>query len=1279
MKINTKLLLAFLLIALIPLGIISILFYFNAEDVLTRGALSHLESVAAIQRTRVESIVEQNLERLNLVSSRTQLRLSLDSFIRNPNAVDRDKINQILLDARSSVSSFQDISVLTLDGKVIASTGAAKIGSAHSNDEVFIRGQAENTADVLFLNENHSLGVYLSGPLSLEGKLLGVVVIECLADNIVSSVTDYAGLGATGETLLARKNENGDALFLTPTRFDKNAALSRTVLKEELDSPTIQALLKNEKLFTDTVDYRGEPVLAATEYIAKTGWGLVTKTDKAEALAPVTRLQNASFTIVLLSLALVLLVSLFLARTITRPIVRLAHMATRVSEGDLATRAEVTSRDEIGILARACNQMKDSLFTANSELERALDERRQAEEKYSTLVEKGNDGIIIIQDGLVRFANSRMVEMTGFSLDEAIGRPFIDFVVPEYRKSVVEHYQRRISGQKVPNNYEIEILAKDGRRIPVEINANTIEFEGRPADMAIVRDITERKLADKETRELQEYLQLQIKRMPIGLIVWDTEFRVQTWNPAAEKIFGFTAGEAAGKHPYDIIVPKEAQPDVDNIWRRLLEGDETAHSANENTTRDGRTILCEWTNTPLKKADGTLVGVLSMVQDITERKQAEDALRQSEERYRDLFDNANDLIQSVTPDGRLLYVNKAWRKALGYSQEEIGKLKMRDIIHPDSMNHCMETFQKVMSGQPVKNIEAVFVAKDGSVINVEGNAHCRFADGKPVSTQGIFRDVTDRKRAEERIIHLNSVLRALRDINQLITRESSDRERLIRESCDILVGARGYEKAWILLVDEDRNPVSVAAAGLGDESSVFLEQMRSGKYPKCVKELWTKDNPFLAYDRPGSRHKGCILAGIHRSRGVYRCKLEYGDKVYGMLGVTIQSDMVADQEEQGLFLELCGDISYALAAIEREEDRRRLDQELRESGASLLQAQQIAHLGSWDWDVVKNETSYSDELHRIFGRHVQNFEAFIDAVHPDDRESVEKSVHEALWENKPYDIEYRIVLPDDSERAVRAQAEVTLDNNGRPIRIIGTVHDITERKKMEEQLVTTDRLASIGELASGIAHELNNPLTGVIGLSQLILDKKGVSGEIKEDLEMVNSEAQRAARVVKGLLTFARKHPAAKQPENVNILIEKVLELRAYEQKVSNIEVQTHFAPDLPEVMADYFQLQQVFLTIIINAEHFMTEAHHKGTLTITTKSVGGMLRASFADDGPGISEEHMRTLFNPFFTTKEVGKGTGLGLSICHGIVADHGGKIYAESKPGKGATFIVELPVAS
>jgi PAS domain S-box-containing protein len=322
-------------------------------------------------------------------------------------------------------------------------------------------------------------------------------------------------------------------------------------------------------------------------------------------------------------------------------------------------------------------------------------------------------------------------------------------------------------------------------------------------------------------------------------------------------------------------------------------------------------------------------------------------------------------------------------------------------------------------------------------------------------------------------------------------------------------------------------------------------------------------------------------------------------------------------------------------------------------------------------------TFVSDQWCHITGYSSEELRAmsFFDLVHSRDvAESMERHRRKMRDEAIPGLYELFIVRKDGTEVPIELTSGYTR-YKGKAANVV-YIRNITERKQMEQHLIITDRLASVGELASGIAHELNNPLTSVIGFSQLLLDKD-IPEDIKEDVRIVSSEAQRAAGVVKNLLTFARKHAQAKELVNISDIIKKVLELRAYEQRVNNIRVKSRFAADLPQVMADYFQLQQVFLNIVINAEHFMVEAHNKGTLTITTEKVDNVVKASFADDGPGIPEEDLGHVFDPFFTTKEVGKGTGLGLSICHGIIAEHGGQIYARSELGRGATFTVELPI--
>ena len=250
------------------------------------------------------------------------------------------------------------------------------------------------------------------------------------------------------------------------------------------------------------------------------------------------------------------------------------------------------------------------------------------------------------------------------------------------------------------------------------------------------------------------------------------------------------------------------------------------------------------------------------------------------------------------------------------------------------------------------------------------------------------------------------------------------------------------------------------------------------------------------------------------------------------------------------------------------------------------------------------------------------------------------------------------------------------NEKGEVVAIVHVTRDVTEQKQQNEWLMRADRLASLGELAAGTAHELNNPLGTIIGLSQLLMEKN-LPDYARKDLAFVQSEAKRAAHVTSNLLTFGRKNVPVKHLNQLNNIVEDVLKLRSYCHKQIGVEVERHLDSQLPEIMVDSFQMQQVFINIIMNAESSMVEAHNKGILTIATQKHRDTVSISFADDGPGIPPENLKRIFDPFFTTKEPGKGTGLGLSICHGIVAQHSGQIYAKSEPGKGSTIFIELPI--
>jgi PAS domain S-box-containing protein len=271
-----------------------------------------------------------------------------------------------------------------------------------------------------------------------------------------------------------------------------------------------------------------------------------------------------------------------------------------------------------------------------------------------------------------------------------------------------------------------------------------------------------------------------------------------------------------------------------------------------------------------------------------------------------------------------------------------------------------------------------------------------------------------------------------------------------------------------------------------------------------------------------------------------------------------------------------------------------------------------------------------------------------------------------------------IVKGDGSRRIIGVSVSPLRDATGNIAGIRGITRDITDRMKMEQQLLMAGKLASIGELAAGVAHEINNPLTAIMGYAQLLAAQDDIPEHIKLDLDKIFNQSQRAARIVQNLLTFARSYSLEKKIIDINELILKSLELRSYEHNVGNIEVTVDLQPGLPGISADENQIQQVLLNIIINAEHAITSKKREGKIKVTTMLDNSMVKIILADDGPGIPRQMLERLFDPFFTTKEVGQGTGLGLSVCHGIVTKHGGRIYAESVEGQGAVFIVELPAS-
>ncbi len=252
------------------------------------------------------------------------------------------------------------------------------------------------------------------------------------------------------------------------------------------------------------------------------------------------------------------------------------------------------------------------------------------------------------------------------------------------------------------------------------------------------------------------------------------------------------------------------------------------------------------------------------------------------------------------------------------------------------------------------------------------------------------------------------------------------------------------------------------------------------------------------------------------------------------------------------------------------------------------------------------------------------------------------------------------------------------DDQGGINSVVVVITDITDAANLQAKLMQTEKMAALGQLVSGVAHEVNNPLAAIVGFTDLLLENPGVPETAKEELRVILQEAQRTRSIVQNLLSFARQMPAQREPVQVNSILRQTLKLRAYDFSNHGVELHENYAEDLPLALGDSHQLQQAFLNILNNAYDAVQETRRPGRIEVTTSHENGHLEIRFRDNGPGIS--HPDRIFDPFFTTKEVGKGTGLGLSICYGIVRAHRGEIAARNNPdGAGCTFTVRFPAAA
>jgi PAS domain S-box-containing protein len=560
-------------------------------------------------------------------------------------------------------------------------------------------------------------------------------------------------------------------------------------------------------------------------------------------------------------------------------------------------------------------------------------------------------------------------------------------------------------------------------------------------------------------------------------------------------------------------------------------------------------------------------------------------------------------------------------------------------------------------------------------------------------TRSLQQEIETRKQVEEHITHLAAVLRGVRNVNQLITREK-DRGRLLQGACDRLIETPGYHSAWIALLDESRGLVATAEAGLGEGFLPLVERLKRGELIDCGQRALSQSGVVVTKDTL-SNCRDCPLSSTYGGRGAMSVRLESDENVYGLLSVSIPGSAVADAEEQALFAELAGDISFALHSIQQEQERKRAKERLRESDKRIRNLMESLPVGVSISTVEGAVTEVNPVMWKIFGyRSEKEFlkvPSHLLYHDPKDR----GRFLELLKKDAVKDFEARFKRKDGTIfwGSITSTTQTTQAGTTEVIKVF---EDITERKqakgqekKLEAQLRQAQKMEAIGTLAGGIAHDFNNILSAVIGYTELALINIPKESSLQNDLQQVLKAGSRAKDLVRQILAFSRQAEQEIGPVQIKLIVKEALKLLR-----ASLPTTIEILQDIQSnsmVLADPTQVHQVLMNLCTNAGYAMQETG--GTLEVSLTNVeldshftgrypdmapGPHLRLTVSDTGHGMTPDVLDRIFDPFFTTKGPGEGTGMGLSVVHGIVKSFGGTITVYSEPGKGSTFHVYLPIA-
>lgn len=955
-------------------------------------------------------------------------------------------------------------------------------------------------------------------------------------------------------------------------------------------------------------------------------------------------------------------------------------------------------------LANPAGQMTGAVHVARNITERKLAEHalRRSEERLRRLTDHLPCYVAYVdKNERYQFANATYRSWFGREPAAVAGSSVIEVVGTENYGLIKPHIDLVLSGRSVSFDYPMLMVDGSRRYVNVTYVPDLLEDGTVNGFYVTAIDLSERRRAEEALRESEERFRGMFENhKAIMLLIEPESGAIIDANNAATEYYGFSRHELRVLNISDIN--KMAPEEIVTMRRSIIAGERNSFIA-PHRRADGELRQVEVYSSPIVTEGQSLI--FSIIHDVTERKRAEEALQQSETRYRNLVLHS-PVSMFINRQGRIDWINPAAQRLFGAGKpEEVYGMTPFQLFHADFHEVMRQRIAKLREGTAADMLVEKVIRLDGSERDVEVTA-VPFTDALGPAILVMMNDITERiqtERERETTVAFLQLVNDCRNRHDLIKAVAAYIKKTV--DCDavgirLLSGALypyleiNEESGELVLVEQD-----ICADGKFPGSSCLCGTIIQGRLPGTVPGFTEQGSfitnsvsQFLATDSTDdSKSVSLSTCNWRRYESVALLPLRCGDTQFGLLQLNDRRQNHFNPVTLAFWERLAGHLSVAL-------EKFRVEEELKESEERWQFAVEGSNDGVWDRNVQTGIVYFSRQWKYMLGYEDHEIGSstteWLKRVHAEDLPKVRMELGRHLTGETPlYATEYRMQCKDGSYKWILARGKViSRTPDGKPIRFVGTHCDITERKNLEEQLYQSQKMEAVGQLAGGIAHDFNNILTAIIGYSHLIAMNTGhvpQESPIRGYVEQIQTSAERAAELTQALLAFSRKQVMIPKVVALNDTIsnlDKMLRRLISE----NIDLLLTTCSEELYVLADKSKIEQVLINLATNAKDAMAG---NGTLSITTKRMtmdteliaqqgfgkpGEYACISVSDTGCGIDEELQNKIFEPFFTTKEVGKGTGLGLSIVYGIVKQHGGYISVHSRPLKGTTFSICLPLA-